>query len=60
MNPDHKILGALFLHFGTDQYVQLTDFYCVSASSDNGCYDPDYNGPWPNVFFDEEFVIDFP
>ena len=59
-NADHLFLDALTLHWGSDQAIPLTEEVCRSAEPSHGCYDPDYNGPWPGVFLDESFEITIP
>ncbi|MFH1467465.1 MAG: choice-of-anchor D domain-containing protein [Pseudomonadota bacterium] len=53
-------LDTLYLHWGTGQAQLLTPGVCRSACDDDACYDPTYEGPWPNVFFDEAFSIEIP
>lgn len=53
-------LTPLTLHFGTSASQALNEAVCVSACAQDACYDPSYEGPWPNVFFDESFEITIP
>ncbi len=53
-------LGALTLHWGSDDRVLLLDDVCRSACPDHACYDPTYVGPWPSVFVDTTVAITIP
>jgi hypothetical protein len=53
-------LDALTLHFGAGRSQALNDDQCVSACTDDACYDASYTGPWPGTFFDESFTIAIP
>lgn len=60
VNPCQKRLTPLTLHFGTSASQALNEEICVSSCAQDACYDPDYEGPWPNVFFDETYEITIP
>lgn len=53
-------LGELYIHWGTDHSDKLTDGACDSACPGDACYTGTYEGPWPGVYFDEEFTINIP
>lgn len=55
-----RLIDALTLHFGTDVSQPLNDAYCLSACDDHSCYDPDFNGPWPETFLDKTYTIEIP
>ena len=55
-----KVLDALFLHLNDANIQPLNDALSVSACEDHDDYDPGYEGPWPNVFLDEQYVITTP
>lgn len=52
-------LDALTLHFGTGAQQALNEPQCLSACPNDACSGT-YNGPWPHVFLDEEYVIAIP
>ncbi len=54
------LLDALFLHLNEANIQQLNDDYAISACEDHEAYDPEYDGPWPNEFFNESYVIAIP
>ncbi len=60
VNTCRKKLDALTLHFGSGESQPLNDYICASACGEDSCYDPEYNGPWPNQFLDEEYEITIP
>jgi len=53
-------MDPLLLHFGVGHVQELTDGWCRSACSEDACYDSEFEGPWPNEFLDETFVIEIP
>lgn len=55
-----KVLDALYLHLNDANIQPLNDLVSVSACEEHDDYDPDYEGPWPNVFLDEQYVITIP
>jgi len=55
-----KEMDDLFLHFGTDRHEQIVTMQSASACPQDPDYDPNYDGPWPNDFFDQTFTIDLP
>jgi len=59
-SPDNLFLDALTLHWGSDRSQALNEEHCRSAEPSHGCYDPDYNGPWPGVFLDASYEITIP
>ena len=55
-----KALDGLYLHLNDANIQPLNDLISVSACEEHDDYDPDYEGPWPNVFLDEQYVITIP
>ncbi|MDP2316735.1 MAG: choice-of-anchor D domain-containing protein [Pseudomonadota bacterium] len=53
-------IDALVLHWGTGESQALNEAVCDSACADHACYSGSYNGPWPGVYFDEEYTIAIP
>jgi len=53
-------LDSLFLHWGTGMFQPLAPGVCRSACEEDACYDPTYEGPWPNTFYEETFTIAIP
>jgi len=60
INSCDLLLEPLTLHWGTAMSQPLNERQCNSSCSSHDCYSPDYNGPWPNTFYDQEFVIEIP
>ncbi len=60
VNECDQFLDELYLHFGTSEYQKLNDQQCRSSCASHDCYDSSFNGPWPNVFYDEEIAITIP
>ena len=55
-----KALDGLYLHLNESNVQLLNDFLSVSACDDHEDYDEAYEGPWPNTFLDEQYVITIP
>lgn len=55
-----KQLDALYLHLNDANIQPLNSEILVSACDDHEDYDPGYEGPWPNDFLDEQYVITTP
>jgi hypothetical protein len=55
-----KVLDGLYLHLNDANIQPLNDLISVSACEEHDDYDPDYEGPWPNVYLDEQYVITIP
>ena len=53
-------LDALTLHWGTGASQTLNEAQCRSACPSHPCYDPDFVGPWPGIFFDATYTIEIP
>ena len=53
-------VDGLTLHFGTGRTQELNDEQCVSACEEDTCFEADYDGPWPSVFYSESFTIAIP
>lgn len=60
VNSCMSALDPLQLHWGTGDSQRLNDEVCRSACPADPCYDPDYSGPWPGIFFDETYEITIP
>lgn len=55
-----RVMDGLVLHWGTASRLALNETVCVSACEDHECYDPDFEGPWPETFVDESHIISIP
>jgi hypothetical protein len=55
-----KALVGLVLHVGNQYQQVLTSDISASACEDHDDYDPSYDGPWPNDFLDQDFLIQIP
>lgn len=55
-----RVMDGLVLHWGTASRVALNEAVCISACEDHECYDPDFEGPWPEVFVSESHTITIP
>ncbi len=55
-----KALDALWLHAESGAMQALNEELSVSACEEHPDFDPEYIGPWPNDFFDQEWVISIP
>ncbi|MFZ5480559.1 MAG: hypothetical protein ACOZNI_27600 [Myxococcota bacterium] len=59
-NYCEAVLDGLVLHWGTGESQPLNDPVCESACGGGACNDGSYSGPWPGVFFEEDFTIAIP
>ncbi len=55
-----RALDGLQLHLGSVYQQALNAAIGVSACEDHDDYDPGFEGPWPDVFLDESYVIAIP
>ena len=55
-----KALVGLVLHVGNQYQQTLTGDISASACEEHDDYDPSYDGPWPNDFVDQNFLIQIP
>jgi hypothetical protein len=55
-----KQIDALYLHLNDANIQPLNSFISISACDDHEDYDAGYEGPWPNDFLDEQYVITTP
>jgi len=55
-----KAIDALTLHLNDANIQLLSDAVSVSACEDHEDYDASYDGPWPNTFLNEQYVIAIP
>ncbi len=55
-----KALVPLYLHIAGLYSQELNEDINVSACVESDYFDATYNGPWPNVFLDETYVIAIP
>ena len=54
-----RSLDPLYLHFGAGYTQDLNEAYCLSACSDDSCYDSTFE--WSSgEYFDEEYTITIP
>ncbi len=60
VNPYRKSISDLYLHFGTERRQLLVEAQSASASASDPDHDPDYQGPWPSDFLDEELEVEVP
>lgn len=60
INSCDLYLDPLQLHWGTGESQALNVSQCQSSCPDHACYTGDYNGPWPNVFLEEDYTITIP
>jgi len=55
-----QALDGLWLHLSTVHSQALNDPHSLSACPDHDDYDPGFDGPWPDVFVDEQYAITIP
>lgn len=60
VNSTIKELSPLVLHWGTSDSQSLNDEVCEDSDPGGACYTGSYEGPWPNIFFDETYTINIP
>ncbi len=60
VNACDQSLDALVLHWGAGRSQDLNEAWCRSSCPSHACYDPEFVGPWPNVFLDVEYTISIP
>ena len=59
-NACDQEIDPMFLHFGSNHMQQLISGQCLSSCEDSACYEPSFNGPWPNTFVDSTVTIEIP
>lgn len=60
VNACDQRLDALTLHWGTGSSQSLNEEWCRSSCPSHACFDPDFDGPWPNTFLDLSYTITIP